>query len=357
MRETFWDRMRNIVPSKYDDPDVRLFKIIIYSLLGIVLLMVIAGLTTFLLSLRGSEETMVPDVRNLELMEAMLTLQERGLSAEIEVRYSADPALAGKVIAQSPPSGPLVRAGKQLDLIISRGARIDRLGAYVGRTLTGVTAELRALFATGDQTIEIGTVTYTFDEAEPGTILAQDPPPGADITTITEVDLIVSRGPDVEKIELPTITGLTFSDAAMVLAQNNIPFDLTLRIAEPNEVPGYIVEQDPPPGEEVDVGTFVTLVMTQPESVPEGEVFGVFERALPEYPVVVELSMESVTPTGERELLLSMLHPGTKITVPYLVPENTSLILYREGEEISRTIIRAPAPVEEGDESSEEGEE
>ncbi|MFW5689635.1 MAG: hypothetical protein ACOC1U_08685, partial [Spirochaetota bacterium] len=76
MRESFWDRLRNVVPSKYDDPDVRLFKILIYALLGAVVLMVIAGLTTFLFSLQGAEETMVPDVQSADLLDAMLALQE-----------------------------------------------------------------------------------------------------------------------------------------------------------------------------------------------------------------------------------------------------------------------------------------
>ena len=110
MRESFWDRFRNVVPSRYDDPDVRLFKILIYSLLGAVILMVVAGLTTFLFSLRGAEETMVPDVEDVSLLEAMLSLQERGLVARIEVRFSADPGLAGRVMSQAPPAGTLVRA-------------------------------------------------------------------------------------------------------------------------------------------------------------------------------------------------------------------------------------------------------
>ena len=359
MRESFWDRVRNIVPSRRDDPDIRLFKTLIYALVGAIILMVIAGLTTFLFSLRGAEETMVPDVQNVALLEAMLSLQERGLTANVEVRYSADPGLAGKVISQSPQSGTLVRAGKPIDLIVSRGARIDRIGTYVGRSITEVRAELRALFATGEQTIELSEPQYVFSEEEPGTVIAQDPAPGTEITSITSVDLVISRGPDVARIELPSFIGLPFETALQRLSQSNIPFRFAVREAEPDERSGLVTDQEPEPQEEVEIGSFVDLTITRPAFVPEDEVFGVLERPLPNYPVEVELTLEAQTPTGEREVVFSMLHPGIELSVPYQVRENSSLVLYRSGQEIYRTIARRPleAPVDdEQDDGAEQDE-
>ncbi len=353
MRETFKDRLRNIVPSRYDDPDVRLFKIIIYMFVGTVLLMIIAGLTSFFVSLRGAEETMVPDVRNESLLDAMLLLQERGISTEIEVRFSADPALAGKVIAQSPPPGTLVRAGKIMDLVVSRGARTDRIGTYVGRTLVDIRAEFRALFTTGDQTIQIGEVTYPFNPAEAGTILAQDPPPATPITSITSVDLVVSRGPDIERVTVPSFIGLPFELAIIRLAQASIPFVFEIRDAEVDEQSGLVVGQDPAPATEVVMGEFVILTMTRPAVVPEGFVFGLYDRALTKYAVSVDLTLEAQSPSGDREVLVTMLHPGIRFSVPYLVPENWTLILSRSGQEILRSVVRPEAaPVEESEEGA-----
>lgn len=347
MRETFWDRVRNIVPSRFDDPDVRLFKIIIYGFVGAILLMVIAGLTSFFVSLRGAEETMVPDVRSEALLDAVLALQERGISAEVEVRFSADPALAGKVISQSPPPGTLVRAGKVIDLVVSRGARVDRMGTYVGRTLVDIRAELRALFTTGDQTIQIGDVSYVFSETETGIVLAQDPPPGTEITSITEVDLVVSRGPDVERITVPSFIGLPFELAVNRLEQVGIPFVFVVEDAEVDQQSGVVLTQEPDPETEIAVGEFVTLTMTRPASVPDSFVFGLYERALPRYTVSVDLTLEAQAPNGDREVLVSMLHPGVQLSVPYVVRENSSLILSRSGQEILRSVVRPVVPAEE----------
>lgn len=343
--------MRNAVPSRYDDPDVRLFRTLIYTLIGAVFLMVIAGLTTFLFSLRGAEETMVPNVRDVALLDAMLVLQERGLAAEVEVRFSADPGLAGKVIGQTPPAGTLVRAGKRVALIVSRGARVDRVGTYVGRSITEVRAELRALFAAGEQTIQLSDPQYVFSDLEPGTVITQNPVPGTEITTITSVNLVVSRGPDVERINLPSFIGLPFETALQRLSQNNIPFRFEVRDAIEDERSGLVVSQDPPPQEEVEVGSFVTLTMTRPATVPDDEVFGMVERSLPAYPVEVELTLEAQSPAGEREVIFSMLHPGIQLSVPYQVRENSSLILYRSGQEIYRVLARRPIedPVDTGE--------
>ena len=341
MRESFWDRLRNIVPSRYDDPDVRLFKILIYTFIGAVLLMIIAGLSTFFFSLQGAEETTVPDVRSMTLLDGVLALQERGLVPDVEVRYSSDPELKGTIMSQNPPFGSFVRVGKSVNLVVSLGARVDRIGTYVNRNISDVRAELRALFASGDETIAIGEVLYDFDESEPGTILAQDPPPGTDISSFTSVSLVVSRGPDVERISVPSFEGLQFATAVARLAQNGIPFTLEVRDAEVDEASGYIVAQEPEAGTEIELGSFIALTMTRPSVIPEGDVFGVFSTDLPEYASEVELTLEAHTPAGEREELFSMLHhPGISLTVPYIVRENTSLILYRSGVEIERTIAR-----------------
>ena len=328
------------MPSRYDDPDVRLFKVLIYALVGAVFLMVIAGLSTFLFSVRGAEETMVPDVENEELLDAMLSLQERGLEAELEERFSADPALAGRVIQQEPPAGTLVRAGRRMLLIVSRGARVERIGAYLGRPLSEVRAELRAQSAGGEQTIQIGTISYTFSEEEPGTVLAQDPDPGTDISTITAVDLVVSRGEDVARVTVPSFFGQPYDQALQRLAGNNLPFTFEVRDADADQQPGVIINQEPQPGEEIPVGDFVTLTMTRPDSLDDDEVFGLFERDLPQYAVEVELTLEVQSAEAGREVILSMLHPGTEFSAPYVVPENASLVLFRNGQEIFRTVVR-----------------
>lgn len=342
LRDTFRERIRGMVPSRYDDPEIRLFKIMIYAIIGVVLIMVVAGLTTFFFSLRGSEETMVPSLVNEELPDALIMLQERGLDVEVEFRVTADPALVGRVIDQTPPPGTLVRAGKTLSLIVSKGAVLDRVGNYLGQTITQVRDSLRIAFSgVSERTLTVGDVSYVFDEAEPGIIIGQSPDPGTEITGQTEVDLVVSRGPDVETFELDNYVGMPFDEAIVLLAERSIPFMFSVSEPETGRESSVIIAQEPPPGSEIEVGSPITLEMLRPATVPEGTVFGLFEYELPEYAVPVTITLEVQSPEGDRAVVFSMSHPGGPIAVPYIVEGDSTLILMRDNQQVYRRIVES----------------
>jgi beta-lactam-binding protein with PASTA domain len=340
------DRMRSVLPSSNDQPEHRFFKITVSVVLGIILLTFLAGLTTFLLSLEGQAEIVVPDVQEEELVQAIISLQERDLYARVQLRYSSDPALKGKVVEQQPASGTVVRAGKEINLVVSQGAIVDRVGSYVGRTLNDVRAELQTVFATFDPLLRIQDVTYVFDEAEPGIILAQDPPPDTELTGITNLDLVVSRGPDVERMPLPAYVGIDYREAIDLLVRANRPFVFQAAEPEPDQRPGVVIEQEPTAGTEVVAGTTVYLTMTEPTDLEEDEIFGVFERVLPNYPISMEISFEIQDPEGERERIFSMVHPGGEIAVPYVAFPNSILVLSRSGQEVIREVVRRPVEEE-----------
>lgn len=341
------DRMRSVLPSSDDHPEGRFFKITVYVILGIVLLTILAGLTTFLLTLEGQAEIVVPDVTNQDLVDAVLALQERDLYSGVQLRFSSDPALKGKVLEQQPAPGTVVRAQKEITLVISQGAVVDRVGTYVGRTLNEVRAELQTVFATFDPLLRIADVSYVFDEAEPGTILAQTPPPDTELTAITDLDLVVSRGPDVERTPLPAYTGIDFREALDLLVRANRPFVFESVEPEPDQRAGYVIGQEPEAGTEVVATTTVNLTMTEPGNLEEDEIFGIFERVLPNYPVSMEITFEIQNPEGERERVFSMVHPGGEIGVPFVALPNSILVLSRSGQEVIREVVRAPSPTEE----------
>jgi beta-lactam-binding protein with PASTA domain len=344
------DRFRKLMPRYGERPESRYFKITVLAILGIVLLSFVAGLGTFLLSLRGREQILVPEVTQAELPDALIELQERELYGQIQLRYHSDPSLEGKVVDQDPAPGTLVRAGKEITLTVSQGAIVDRVADYTGRTLQEVRSELRTLFTTFDAVLQIGDVSYVYAEEPAGTILEQDPEAGTEISGTTELDLVVSRGEDVRRISLPSYAGLDFREAIELLAEQNIPFSFALTDGGQQGAGGIVVDQEPEAGTSVPAGSPVQLTMVPPEDVPEAMVFGVFERVLPNYPVSVEITLEAINPDGERRTLFSMRHPGGEIAVPYMVEENSRIVLSRFETEVLSERVRRPDPVPEADE-------
>ena len=163
--------------------------------LSISAFLVGSGLAAFFLVVRGEEETLVPDVTGEELLDALVLVQEKALAPRVEGRINSDYP-KWQVIEQDPEAGTLVKAGRPLLLVVSRGPVIQEVGGYVGRDLEEVRLELQTLFASHRALITIREpVARVTDPAPAGTILAQNPPPETPVDGDLQLELVVSKGP------------------------------------------------------------------------------------------------------------------------------------------------------------------
>lgn len=327
-------------------PDRKYFRITVWAFLGLTVILTLAALTSFLLTLRGPDQTQVPDTVNEELVDALLSLQERGLYPQVQLRYHSDPLLQGHVISQDPEAGAVVRAGRRITLIVSQGAVIEEIADYRGRTLQEVQAEIQAIGAGGEDLLRIQGVSYVFDDTPVGTIIEQTPPPGTDIAGRTQVSLVVSRGSDVERVSLPTFLGLDWRDAVQVLSRENIPFIFAMEDQPTIGQNGVVVAQDPEPGTQVVTDTPVELTIRAVRELDEDERFGIFDRTLPEYAVSVELAVVIIGPEGESSTMFEMVHPGGRLAFPYRLPVGSTIVVYRYDTEVIRFVIRDETPGE-----------
>jgi beta-lactam-binding protein with PASTA domain len=330
-------RAKKLLPSRSDTSEDRWFKIFVLGAVGLVVLMFLVGVLAFFLVLQGKEQTVVPDVRGRELTEALILLQEKELYPRLQLRFSSDPSEKGKILDQKPSAGTVVKAGKRITLLVSKGAVVDRVEDFRGKKLEEVRIHLQTLFTTYKPLLMIKEpVTYVFDSSPPGTILEQKPEPGTELSELTELVLVVSRGPGVEEKKVPKLVGMEYKTALEVLVNENIPFIFQLEPNSAGKRAGYVIQQTPPPGEKLEAGDPIELTMTEPPPPPKDTVFGLFDYTLPAYPVAVDLKVEAVSPGGERKVLLTMKHSGGRISMPFLQPVNTTLVLSIFDREIIR---------------------
>jgi beta-lactam-binding protein with PASTA domain len=328
-------RRKNTPAGRSADPDKKQFRILVLLFLGIMGLMVLAGMTAFLLSIRGAEKTVVPDLEGKSLESALLDLQEKQLNSRIQLHYSSSPGDKGTILGQEPSPGALVRASSNVVLKVSRGAIIDRVEDYIGWKLSDLEIHLQTLFTTHGPLLRIKRpVMKVFDESEPGTILEQKPEPGTEISGLTDLELVVSRGPKEETFTVAEYQGMDYRTALDRLIALNQPFVFSSRPSEGDENSGVVVAQDPSPGSAISPSEPVELVMTEVEDIPEGHIFGILDRTLPDYPIAVDLTLEALTLDGDREEVMSMKHPGGRIGIPYVEEENTMLVVSIFGREI-----------------------
>ncbi|HON89346.1 MAG TPA: PASTA domain-containing protein [Spirochaetia bacterium] len=309
---------------------------IILLLITAIVIMVITGIAVFSLTLRGEEQVLVPNVEGMELTQALLKLQEKELYPRITLRTSDKIETKGQILEQNPRPGTVVKAGRRIALVVNKGAVVDKVDNYVGKTVDEVKILLQSQFGASRQLIVIkDPLVYDYSKSPSGTILAQTPAPGTPVTGLTELQLVVSKGPEQEKIKTPNLIGLDISGLYRVLAESGINFKVVMRSAEGKEKQGYIVSQNPQPGTLIDPTEQVQIVCTNTQTT-SGMIGGLFTTELPEYPYPLSLKLVAELPSGQKQTLLETKHPGKEFSLPYFLPENTVLVL----SVLDRVILR-----------------
>jgi len=326
--------------KEVENLDRRYYKMAIVGLSAVILFMLFVGLVAFGLALKGTEQTLVPDVRGIELAQALVLLQEKELYPRIALRITDNAADRGTILEQRPMAGSIVKAGRRIYLVVSRGPVIDRVGNYVGQDLGDLRAHLQTLYASGRPLVEIKEPPiYVFDKAAPGIILDQTPQPDSEITGPIDLELVVSRGPAEAKTLVPDFRGLDYASAYDQIEKADLPVVATVRNAQRGEKPGTIVGQSPAAGMEVPAASTINLVATAP-AADQDLVAGVFRQDLPTYPYPLKLTIEAIKPTGERGVIFSVATPGGRLAVPYAVQDGTVLVMSVLDREVSRIEVR-----------------
>ncbi len=316
-------------------------KLLLITCFSIIILMVLTCVIVFFLAIRGSEEVMVPNITGKELSTALLELQAKELYPKIQLRFSDHPDEKGTVLEQTPVPGSIVKAGRRISLIISRGVIIDRVENYIGQNIDELKVHLQSLFTSTTRPLIVITEPplYQFDPSPTGTILQQNPAPDTEISAPVQLELVVSRGPQNNTVRVPNLLGLSINDAMLLMSRSSVVFDFSARPQNGQEIPGTIVSQLPAEDSSVNAYSRVAAVFAFPLEPDDGNIYGIFTRELPAYSYPLGLKFEALTPDGERYQLTSFDHPGGNLTIPYAVPENTVLILSIRDNEASRYTV------------------
>jgi eukaryotic-like serine/threonine-protein kinase len=332
-----------VISPAPDDQGKRFFRLVLLFSAAIIAVMIIASVVAFVLTIEGEEQTLVPDILGMDLSNAMIELQQKGLTAKVQLRISANPADKGSVLNQEPGAGTLVKVGRSIDLRVSKGPIIDEVDNYVGMQLSELRLQIQSISTIfGPLLVIADPVNEIYDDAPAGTILEQKPEPGTKITDLTDLALIVSRGPHIGLVKIPDYLGLRFYDALISYSELDAPFIFYSRQAEGDEEYGVIVSQQPAPDADVDEGTLVQFMITEPEEVEEEWMFGIYQEVMRDYPTHITLIIEIARPGEDPVELLTMKHPGGLISIPYLEPIGTEIIISSSLRELFRYEIRAP---------------
>lgn len=318
------------------------WKFVLKTLLILLSVMSLSALAIFFIVVKSPEQVLVPDVVGKTLTDALLEMQIKELYPEIQLQYSDSVEQKGRILKQIPSGGAIVKAGRRINLTVSEGILLDRVGNYIGMQVDEVRMQLQTLFVSSSvPMIQISDIiAYNEDVSEAGTIIEQYPLANTNLSQPIILNLIVSSGPDKEVVQIPNIAGLSLNDALLQMSQSKILFDFEAQVPEEGQVSGTILSQKWPVGAEMlPAYSRVSTVIAIPVEPVDDLVYGLLEERLPPYPYALPVELTASPVEGDDYLIVAFDHVGGLLTIPYAVPQNMQLTLTVLGNEVRSFIV------------------
>ncbi|MGH2660646.1 MAG: Stk1 family PASTA domain-containing Ser/Thr kinase [Actinomycetota bacterium] len=227
----------------------------------IVGLLVLAGLgaglylvASELLANGETRNIRVPRVIGFSEQEATSTLVNLGFKVADPVReVTDDPTQVGNVIDQDPKPLALAPEGSTVTITVGRSPRQVTVPNVIGEQQDEAEATIR------EAGLDVGTVTPQADQAEPGTVIEQNPLPDDTVDKGTPVNLVVSSGPEVATV--PDVVCDSLGKAESDLRKEGFEVEIAEERVFNLECPkdGQVGVQDPAAGDSALLGSTVIL--------------------------------------------------------------------------------------------------
>lgn len=203
----------------------------------------------------GPRPVEIPEVLGTTEAAATEALTATDLQVRTEQRYDGRVPV-GRVVAADPPQGSVVDEGSEVLLVISLGPEPLDVPTLAGLGVEEAQAQLGSL--------ELVVDGRRYDETAPaGTIVAQEPEPGAVRFAGDEVTVVLSDGP--RPITLPNVRGERVDDAVAALEALGFEVEVERRGGFGAFFnPDRVYDQDPGPGSTRRSGDRVLLYAYEP---------------------------------------------------------------------------------------------
>ena len=281
----------------------------------------------------SSGDIAVPDVKGKTLVEAEAILKDNNLDFTLKEEFDAK-VPTGTVIKQSPGAGSHVKAGRKIQLTVSKGAEPGVVPDLKGKNLAEATEMLHAA------KLAVGKVTVQYKEgAAQGAVLSQDIEAGKKVAAGTKVDLVVniSKGQSV----VPDLKGLTLSDARERLSSMGLMVG-SVTTKEDSAPKGTVIGAEPEFGKVLSEGSVVTLIVSggKKEEKKQKETSGTTSQAAKNYTVsftvpgsgsAKQVKIVASDATSSRVLYSGSAAPGTRLRETVTLGQDASVQFYVNG--------------------------
>jgi len=237
-----------------------------YLLLSLVLLLVMmaSALTAMRFAIHG-REVKVPNLVGRTVPEAEEAANELGLTLMVENKFYSDKIPAGRIVSQFPAPGSQVRKGWRVRGAESMGPQKSDIPNLVGQSSRA--AEINV----SRRGLELASVAVAqIEDAPPGQIVAQNPPPHASGVTSPQISLLMVAPESDPVYVMPSFIGKHLADVVPKLEDAGMKVG---NLTESGSSTGtknksfsestIILKQTPAPGQRVTAGATVSFEISR----------------------------------------------------------------------------------------------
>jgi beta-lactam-binding protein with PASTA domain len=253
---------------------INFFRLVVAGL-ALAMAGLVSAVVTMRFAIHGAE-VRVPDLQGLTVSEAVHRTANMGLNLGIDNKYYSVDVPAGRVLAQSPLPGAIVRREWRMRVTESLGPQRVAIPKVVGQQERVAAIEVRRL---GLDLEEAALMPYS--GVPPGTVIAQNPQQGAAGVERPSVSLLVSAPAPTQApaLVMPQLIGVPLATAAALVAHAGLKVgpvqnsyseepsppagDAGMAPADTVDPAGTVLSQSPIAGHRVEPGTIVSFRVAQ----------------------------------------------------------------------------------------------
>ena len=210
----------------------------------------------------ADEKVIVQSFIGMDLQTAQEIAEKAGYRVVQQKQDYSERYDKGIIIEQSQEENAEIKKGMEVGVTISLGAETQEetpqlMPNVIGKTEDEAKEEIKQI--TGKEP----AVSYEYDEeAEMGMVIEQTPNAREEITTASNISIVVSRGQEEKFSIVPRIEGLTQAQAEKALQSSKLKVGDITTIESDTVEAGIVITQTKQVGEEVPEGTEVSLVIS-----------------------------------------------------------------------------------------------
>ncbi|MDA3896558.1 MAG: PASTA domain-containing protein [Desulfobacteraceae bacterium] len=215
-------------------------------ILLMIIFFIISGISTYFTInyfIKNEKTVVVPDLVGEDIIYVLELLTNLGLNPKVkESEYSPDFAM-NNIIYQDPDPGQVIKQGRDVRIIISKGTKVLSMPNLKGLNLQ------QALLIIEKNGLLEGSFAKTFhSKIKKDRIVAQYPLPGSETFRGISSNLLISLGTRPLEFVMPDLSGLFLDEAVLAAEKNHLKIDTIKMIYQKTKPDNIILNQNPSSG-------------------------------------------------------------------------------------------------------------